>query len=344
MSRVDDFRKVPAKIPYKSGFDLSHRNTFTGTTGTLEPVYVAELMANSDHFVRIPFVLGMPPLAIDTFMNVNYKMEAFFVPTRLLMKSYDKWCTGETDIKYMIEGVSTKKKVRTPVVSIPAGDAKIGAGSLADFLGFSCDVTAGASNVEVSAFPFLAYHLVYEEWYKNSLIQTSIFTDTVLSAYRADNFNSVVPSDNANVGYTLALTSLFNDTVALGDLRQRNFGADYFSVATPSPQNGPAIGVNLTLNTPDYFGYVFNTASAETFADFQDLVNGSTGVSGAQALANSVADNGTSHWPADGGKKSGNLTTRSGITANQTPSTKSGGFTIASLRAANSLNLLWAAA
>ena len=333
---VDNFRKIPAKIPYKSGFDLSHRNTLTSTTGTLTPVYCTELMANSDHFVRIPFVLGMPPLAIDTFMNVNYKLEAFFVPTRLLMKSYDDWCTGETDIKYMISGVSTKKKIRTPVISIPPSDPKVGAGSLADYLGFNCEVPAGADNVLVSAFPFLAYHLVYEEWYRNSLIQQSIFTDTVLSAYRADNFNSVVPSDYANVGFTLALTSLFNDAVALGDLRQRNFGADYFSVATPSPQNGPAIGVGLTLNTTPfseafYDGVVGVNDGEITSADDVSSILGSVN------LDDSIADHQTRHWPADGGKKSGNLTLTSGITANQTPTTKLGGFTIASLRAANSL-------
>lgn len=338
MSSIDNFRKVPAKIPYKSGFDLSHRNTFTSTTGTLTPVYCQELMANSDHFVRIPFVLGMPPLAIDTFMNVNYKIEAFFVPTRLLMKSYDKWCTGETDIKYMVEGVATKKKVRTPVISIPYGDAKLGNGTLSDFLGFGSDLASGSANVIISAFPFLAYHLVYEEWYRNSLIQTSIFTDTVLPAYRADNFNSVVPSDYANVGFTLSLTSLFNDSVALGDLRQRNFGADYFSVATPSPQNGPAIGVGLTLNTSAFGAGLYNvleaygsgivTDGADALDEFDGAVNN---------LEQSIADHQTRHWPADGGKKSGNLTVTSGITANQTPTSKLGGFTIASLRAANSL-------
>lgn len=327
MADVANFRKVPAKIPYKSGFDKSFRNTMTGTTGTLTPVFVDELIPNSDVFLRMPFVLGMPPLATDTFMNVNYKLEAFFVPTRLLMKGYEKWLNGDTDIYYS-EGISNK--IRTPVFNLGAAiaDGFEVVGSLLDYLGVKSSVVQNNDDsyddVFLSVLPVLAYHLIYEEWYRNSLIQKSIFINLVRSAYGPDNFNSVVPSDKSGVGFLISYDDNFADNVPAFSLRQRNFGADYFTVATPSPQNGPAIGVNLSLNT-SYFKDVYDGVGLGT--EFEDL--------DAHDLDNSIADRGVADWPPTPGKAT--FTSKSGLTQSQARSNASGGFTIASLRAANSL-------
>lgn len=304
MSSVDNFRKVPVKIPYKSGFDKSHRNTLTGTTGTLIPVLCDELLPNSDVFLRMPFVLGMPPLATDTFMNVNYKLEAFFVPTRLLMKGYEKWINGETSIT--VGGVSSK--IRTPVISFVVSSTYpdehndwIKPGDLADYLGFKSDIAVGSDDkVNISAFPFLAYHLIYNEWYRNSLVQKDIMSYDISSVYQAKNFTSVIPLER-DLEYEIHPASKFEDNVAIGSLRQRNFGADYFTVSTPRTQNGPVMGVNLSI------------------------VDGVT---------NSI--NNPIRFGSETEKGKGSF--NSGVNRNaETTSSKSNGFTIASLRAANSM-------
>lgn len=320
MSRVDNFRKVPVKIPYKSGFDKSYRHTLTGTTGTLVPIFCDEVLPNQDSYLRIPFVLRMPPLATDTFMNVDYKMEAFFVPTRLLMagNSYENFMTGHTDIKYDDgNGGTITNKIRTPIISLSAGDVTYG--SLADYLGIKSNPLAGFI-YNVSAFPFLAYHLIWEHWYRNSLIQHSIFSDVVSSAFAdsPSNFNSVVPSDNASVGYSFTFSNSagFADGSDIYELRQRNFGADYFTVATPKPQNGPSIGVALAVNT--------NVAGV-TYLD-----NNTLGV-------HVQSDRDPQYWQRGSNVNIDTNLGSSGITQNSDTFAPSTGFTIASLRLANSL-------
>lgn len=321
---VINFRKVPAKIPYKSGFTPSFRNTLTGTTGTLIPVLCDELMPNRDVYLCLPFVLGMPPLATDTFMNLNYKLEAFFVPTRLLMRGYEQWINGDTQIKYG----NSYFKIRTPVFDLGAfcGSGFSIAGSLFDYLGIRSSVAGDSEgnfdNIFLSAFPVLAYHLIYEEWYRNSLVQQSIFTDSITSNYVVRNFRDVIPSDNPNVNYEIQVEDVFNDGVHFYELRQRNFGSDYFTSSTPSPQNGPAIGVGLSLDTSYFKAAIDSRISDGNWNNADDN------------LKVSPSDSGVGDWPAS---SKGIFTSRSGLTQNQARAGAAGGFTIASLRAANSL-------
>jgi len=128
MALNDFFQKKPVKVPYKSGFDKSFRSTITGDTGSLVPILCDELIPNTDVYCRVPFVIGMPPLASDTFMNVNYKMEAFFCPTRLLMRGYERAMNGDTKI------ADTNYNIRFPVVRVFENPA---AGSLTDYLGLT---------------------------------------------------------------------------------------------------------------------------------------------------------------------------------------------------------------
>lgn len=325
---IVNFRKVPAKIPYKSGFTPSFRNTLTGTTGTLIPVFCDELMPNRDVYLRLPFILGMPPLATDTFMNLNYKLEAFFVPTRLLMRGYEKWVNGDTKIVYG----TNSYKIRTPVFNLSNffADGRSISGSLFDYLGIRSTVvknTAGNyDDIYLSAFPVLAYHLIYEEWYKNSLIQKSIFSDTVSALYDVSHFRDVIPSSNPNVNYILGYNETFNDGVKFYELRQRNFGADYFTTSTTSPQNGPAIGVGLSLNTASFKRAINDRINHGTFTP-DNLFE----------LNNSIGDIGVEQWTTHDDDSKGVFRTKDGLTANNSILNPTGGFTIASLRAANSL-------
>lgn len=128
--------------------------------------------------------------------------------------------------------------------------------SLFDFLGgrgasgvFTDDADL-AVETRLNVFPFIAYHRIVDKYYKNSLVQCKAFSPvnqslvddyamTMLGSlpwFVATNEGSDVLSDD----YALNLSSLMFDGVALGELRQRNFGSDYFTSATPSPQLGDA--------------------------------------------------------------------------------------------------------
>lgn len=243
----DLFKKVPVKVQSRSGFDKSYRNLLTTKVGTLTPLVCDELIPNTTVNMKLAISAQLPPLATDTFMKCRLRTEAFFCPTRLLMKGYEDWLTGNDVINS-----TNKSYVTTPVVRLSQKFAQ--PGSLADYLGFmvrSSPKPSADTNYGVSAFPFLAYHMIWDDWYRNSLIQKSLFADAKNAIggkaiqYGPDSIKFVVPSTSS--GYEIFAESQFANSHKFGDLHQRNFGMDYFTTATPRPQNGAAQGLKMKV-------------------------------------------------------------------------------------------------
>lgn len=249
------YDKVPIKVQKKSGFDKSFQNLFTGKVGTIVPVLCDELIPNTTVNLKMAITTQLPPLASDTFMRVKQKYAAFFVPTRIIMPGFEKWLTGDNK---MSDGSHV---VRTPLYVYDLKDYK--AGCLADYLGLKLNksvIPTASKTINLNALPFLAYHRIYEDWFRNSLIQNSIYLNGVIAGnygYRANVSNSITPNNAAATMYKLIAGSvtqtadssdIFADGVRLGDLRQANFGSDVFTSATLSPQNGVAQSVSLQVS------------------------------------------------------------------------------------------------
>ena len=107
--------KVRLKVPKRSGFDKSFQNILTTKCGTLTPILVDELIPNTKVHLEDIITAKLPPLASDTYMRVNLKLEAFFVPTRLLYGGYEKWITGDK-VKNLIS--NTTLDVKIPILQI----------------------------------------------------------------------------------------------------------------------------------------------------------------------------------------------------------------------------------
>jgi hypothetical protein len=261
------FRKVPVKVQQKSGFDLSFQNLLTTKVGTITPVLCEELIPNETVHLKAAIEAQLPPLASDTFMRCDLKYEAFFVPNRLIMAGYEEWLVPGSTYG---SGVSTGTTApRIPLVRLFGSN--IQRGTLADYLGFKAAWSPGSSGstttastiADVNALPFLAYHRIYDDWYRNTLVQKPIYRSPGVAVsgasrttYSAMNSRYVIPdSDNgyilnsaATATTTTGNTKAFYDGVLLTDLRQRNFGWDYFTTATPDAQNGEAQGIKMTVD------------------------------------------------------------------------------------------------
>lgn len=264
------FTKVPVKVQKKSGFDLSFQNLLTTKVGTITPVVCEELMPNETIHLRAAIQAQLPPLASDTFMRCDLKYEAFFVPHRLCMKGFEEWLVPGSEIG---SDVPAQYQPKIPQVQLTLEEMQ--PGTLADYLGVKSMVptkpTSGnslsitsASTISVNALPFIAYHRIYDDWYRNSLIQKSIFRSDGLLSYAGSNYNY----NAANVKYVTPNTyfggvfnkvdgiesnaggnKVFMDLKKITDLRQRNFGIDRFTSATSSPQNGQAQGLQMTVSS-----------------------------------------------------------------------------------------------
>lgn len=255
------YDKVPIKVQHKSGFDKSFQNLFTGKVGTIIPILTDELIPNTTVRLRMAITTQLPPLASDTFMRVRQKYAAFFVPTRILVPRYEEWLTGK-------EKSTTSAKVVLPTFYFnPETDkAAYGDGSLLDYLGFKCRTTAFTElqGITLSALPLLAYHKIYNDWFRNSLVQKDIFNNALAASvvYNPATSSVIVPCSLAanrntftfNAASTEATAggSKFADGVDITALRQANFGSDLYTSCTPSPQNG--IAQSVSFNIPEAVG------------------------------------------------------------------------------------------
>lgn len=263
-------KKVPVKVPKPSGFDMSYQNLLTAPVGTLVPIHFKEVIPNTQGKTRIAVSASLPPLASDTFMRCSLKLEAFFVPSRLLNGSYEEWLTGST-VRGPMTGDEITPELPYVVVTPTASGSSIitDPGSLADYLGYKAATSyvSAPEPISLSLLPFLGYQLIYDSWYRNALIQKPLFYKSVgpvsTSAYNSicadflpsatftstSNQTLFAPSAPLIVSSVIAARYKFSDGSTVFDLRQRNFGADYFTIATTSPQKGSAQALSFTVDT-----------------------------------------------------------------------------------------------
>lgn len=266
----DSFIKVPVNVPKLSGFDKSHQNLLTTKCGTITPIMIDELIPGSKVHLKLALSASLPPLASDTFMRCSVKVEAFFVPFRLLAGSFESWFT-DTEKKFAtyagVASTSSRKGYLPCIGGLDATNdasaisAITAVGGLFDYLGYKSPNSLAVTSYNVSAMPPLAYHRVYHDWYRNTLVQNEVFLPPTASSTTAPSpapsYVSAGTSPYLFFGFDgTASTYVMNSTAKLMladgkylyDLRQRNFGLDYFTTATPSPQQGSAEVVSFSTS------------------------------------------------------------------------------------------------
>lgn len=264
----NSFVKAPLQVPKLSGFDKSHQNLLTTKVGTITPILVDELIPGSKVNLRLALSGSLPPLASETFMRCSIKTEAFFVPMRLLSGSFENFFT-DSPKRYYEDDSAVDVKAALPRIYVTSAAnaqavaAKMGNGSLADYLGFRSGGATALPFVQreggISLMPFLAYHKIYSDWYRNTLVQRDVFlppTDYYgsgpsMQGFIAANCPFTYSAADGSVGprnFNTVGALLLADGVNVLDLRQRNFGLDYFTTAMPQPQQGDPAKVSFNTN------------------------------------------------------------------------------------------------
>lgn len=239
---------VTLKVPKRSGFDKSHTKLLTTQCGTLVPILCDELIPNTKVYLKDLISAQLPPLATDAFMRVNLKVEAFFTPTRLLYGGFEQWLTKDS---FVDPDSDSELTPLLPIAYITAAEASGINGTLIDYLGMRTIDGASGVPMPINIFPLLAYHRIYDDWYRNTLVQRGVFSKV--------NSSRTTSVDGTAELWQLPFTSIFNqasyglgstfaDGVELNELRQRNFGFDYFTGAMPNAQLGNAQSVQISSN------------------------------------------------------------------------------------------------
>lgn len=253
MAVSDIFRKVPVEIPNKSGFDMSHEHNFTAKVGTLTPAMVDMLLPNDSISLSVGSEIQLPPMATDFYGRVKAHFEAFFVPFRILDGAWQDIITHQNDGTGYPPAQESWTPRFLPTLVMPAG--QLGVGSLADYLGYGFAASPDAvTTINVpNPLKFLAYHKIWDDFYRDSRLQHSAFVKPVFDdCFNTPLFRSL-PYSTRNRGESPAPISGNSlkcaDGVFAYSLRQRAWGKDYFTNATPLPQAGSPASVAFGIDT-----------------------------------------------------------------------------------------------
>lgn len=233
------FSKIPIDVPNLSGFDMSFENMLTMKVGTLTPILCEEVLPNETYSLGYLGQVQLPPMATDFYGRVDMRLEAFFVPNRVIWGGWQNFYTMPQNNPY---GTPVVRPTALPhfVINSDVFDtykSSFASGSLADYLGVSCSKSSLSSPQAVNIpniLPFLGYHKIYDDWYRNSKIQKPVFVNS------SSDVSPVVNSPWRTDGY--AAYGSFNDGVDLFSLRQRNYAKDRFTTASLYPQADGSVG------------------------------------------------------------------------------------------------------
>lgn len=277
------FEKIPIKVPYRSGFDLSHENRGTAKVGILVPVMTREMQGHDSLSVNLGAQIQFAPFATDFFGRIKVYFEAFFVPYRIIDGSYkdlyryslsalqgDGTGLDVQDFNPYFEGLyvynlspsgtistvdGTKPKLDSTMTADPSVGL-VGPGTLLDYLGIKMENWTGVKDSQDRYLPLLlpnrhrldAYHRIYEEYYADSRLQTHAYAHyrTYGSSIANDVYSRSIPYRGTpyNSGNKFNLQDgPLLDGVYVTGLRSRNYAKDYFTTATNDPQYGGELGV-----------------------------------------------------------------------------------------------------
>lgn len=253
------FNEQKIDVQNRSGFDLSFENSLTMKVGTLTPVLCEEVLPNETYDLGFLTQVQLPPMATDFYGRVDLRLEAFFVPNRIIWGGWQNFMTMPQNNPYNSNSV---RPVRIPyflnsAVSASAFNSAFGPGSLADYLGVKAQTlsTSGAAqSVTIpNLLPFFAYHKIYDDWYRNSKIQNPVYVKPSGSVGTGSGVVKYVPY-YANPFVVADFASGFADGTSWTDLRQRNWAKDYYTTAALYPQaSGDLAGSTVTTTTGGTF-------------------------------------------------------------------------------------------
>lgn len=227
------FTKVPVDMPNRSGFDLSFENLLTMKVGTLTPVLCEEVIPNETYSLGYLSQVQLPPMATNFFGRVDLRLEAFFVPMRILWGGWQNFFTMPTNNPY---GTPVVRPVEVPNLTLQPSVAFTKPTELLDYLGVR-NFPGVENEMVINVLPLVAYHRIYDEWYRNSKITKPAF----VRASTGDNSRfkvSNLPWISGDYSITTDAIDEFNlaDGVSLFELRQRCWAKDYFTTASLYPQ------------------------------------------------------------------------------------------------------------
>ena len=218
---------------------LSHYNLLSMDMGELVPVGLFEVLPGDTVQQASSVLLRVSPLLAPVMHPVQVRIHHWFVPHRLVWDNWENFITG---------GPDGNDNSVFPTMEFGAATGAVG--TLSDYIGVP--PLAGSPNVTVSALPFRGYGLIWNEWYRDEDLETTVTVNT---------------TDG-------------NDVTTNKNLQNAAWEKDYFTSSRPWTQKGPDVTLPLTGDAPIAGLAVDNTQAYTSAATGYTLADGTTPPSG----------------------------------------------------------------
>lgn len=185
----------------RSKMSLSHYKLFTCDMGELVPIALTEVLPGDTVQQSTSALIRVSPLLSPVMHPVRVRIHHWFVPYRIIWDEWEDFITGGPN------GMSV------PVFPTKSSGAGFAEGSLADYFG----IPPSVGSLSVSALPFRAYALIFNEFYRDQDLVTEL---------------------------TISKASGVDSTTSVG-LLNCAWEKDYFTSARPWTQKGPEVTVPL---------------------------------------------------------------------------------------------------
>lgn len=255
------FSSVPIEQQKSSTFDMSHYSVGSAKCGQLIPIFKQEIVPGDLISLGLMSQIDLPPMATAFMGRIDMRYEAFFVPNRIVWGGWEDFMTKDTSDPYNagIESSSVLPyAVAATATRIEDVLPFIDRSTLADYLGYRFDPAKFAecfksdsvdSNILFpNILPFLAYHKIYDDWYRNTQIQTPLFKRINASGTSSINVTPLyaypwLHFDDSSTGRPRVVlsaantgTDVFNNGDTLMTIHQRCWADDRFTTLALYPQ------------------------------------------------------------------------------------------------------------